>query len=177
MNGDRATEEFLFKPVGPYCVCKQTLEGFKTITPNVPTKRKAISDAKKFLTQGTFTEVAVLDYSGRKVFSQVKEALDNPLENELLSGFMLLFPAMSLMGAALRGQLAAAFYKEFTFVPNQGDLWSKAEDAALRILWSKVGLRDTRQIALLLGRTDSAVDHRIRRLNLLPHETPRPKIF
>lgn len=184
MSKNQADEHFPFEPVGPYTIASKNAgmpdqDGYWFFQEEVPAKRKSITNAKRLLKNGTFESVRVTDASGRQIFFQERQVEDAFLQNKELLGFLRILSNTHELSGELRSQVCALFSvaAEGMFKTSVGEAWNSSEDAAIKILYSTIGLRDMTFIGRILRRSDSAVSHRIKRLGLTPKASNRPQIF
>lgn len=168
----RSTEKCLYKCEGPYTVGAEVDGAFKSIgTESV--KRKAIQRAKS----SGYTSVVVKDRRGEIVY-ECKDSLDVLMTHKQLRGYLYLLKSsevpMDLVGSIVT-RMRRTLPRETVI---QKASWTDVEDEALRILYSQLGILDAAYLGGILGRSASAVSHRILRLKLKPQsQKSREVIF
>lgn len=176
----QAVEKFSFKPTGPYTVLKEISEGtFGILETGILRKKKAISRAKFFFQNGNFLKVVVQDLNNNVIFTQEK-SFTNTFDKDIrLRALLRLLLAGPKMAANFRHSILALFNEEYKdmFPVKVGDAWTPEEDEAMKILL-ELGAPDNQFIADLLGRSESAVSHRILRMGFkIKQVSNRPALF
>lgn len=181
LNQKHAVEKFDFKPAGPYKIQKQDPSSgtWILIDSDIPLKRDALSAAKKFLDNGNFEAIRVVDSNNNVVFNKQQtnsEALQNDAR---FMGIVRILASYPRVGTNIVHALCAILKQEYgdKFPVARNDEWSADEDEALRIL-VHLGVPGNNRIGEILNRSESAVTHRARRIQVPEREgIKRPKLF
>jgi hypothetical protein len=181
----QAVEKFAFKPTGPYRIQKKVgvdTEGnskWDLIDSEILLKRDALSDAKKFLDNGNFEAIRVVDDNNNVVFEKSQtnsEALQNDAR---FMGMVRILASYPRVGTNIVHAVCALLKQEYSdkFPVARKDEWSADEDEALKIL-IHLGVPGNERIGEILGRSESAVTHRAKRIQVPERATiKRDKLF
>lgn len=166
----KAEEQFNYKPTGPYAIYKVMGDASCVrLREGIVRKKQALSLAKMLLKNGNFTTVLVQDSMNHDIYTQQKnpvEALQKDIRFRALIRLLLVGPKMA---QTFRHAVMVKFADEYKgqFPTSVGSEWLPEEDEAMKILM-ELGAPDNSFIANLLGRTESAVSHRILRMGFNP---------
>jgi hypothetical protein len=184
----QAIEKFAFKPTGPYRIQKEFTERdtegkcisvWMLLVADISLKRDALSDAKRFLENGNFEAVRVLDANNNVVFEK-RQTNSEALQNDArFMGMVRILASYPRVGTNIVHAVCAMLKQEYSdkFPVARKDEWAPDEDEALRIL-IHLGVPGNERIGEILGRTESAVTHRAKRIHV-PERAgiKRDKIF
>lgn len=164
----KAVEKFLYKPLGPYTISKKEASGgtSKALLRGISRKRVAIATAKKILRNGNFKIIVVQDFNGTVLYSQEKTPVEKLKTDIRFRALLRLLISAPKMAQNYRHMVMAKFVEEYEdmFPVAVGDAWTEEEDEALRIL-VELGAPDNSFIGDLLGRSESGVSHRLKRMD------------
>jgi KaiC/GvpD/RAD55 family RecA-like ATPase len=166
----KAEEQFNYKPTGPYKIYRVRNDGsVLQLKEGILRKKQALSLAKTMLKNGDFSTILVQDAGNHDIYTQQKnpvEALQKDIRFRALLRLILVGPKMA---QTFRHAVMVKFAEEYKgqFPTSVGTEWLPEEDEAMKILM-ELGAPDNTFIANLLGRTESAVSHRILRMGYNP---------
>lgn len=183
MSDKQATEHFAFEPRGPYCILASVSgdpnASWEVLEAEIMVKRKAISQAKKYLDHGTFRVVAIHDTLDQIIFQEEKKISESFYKTTRIMALLKLLKRNSELPQELRNQICILLSQDtqMLLTSTSGEAWDEVEDEALKILLVTIGVQEVKIIARLLDRSESAVTHRIQRLQLVPRPSTRAKLF
>jgi hypothetical protein len=166
----KAEEQFNYKPTGPYKIYKVLNDGSMVpLREGILRKKQALSLAKIMLKNGNFSTVLVQDSLNHDIYTQQKNQVEGLLKDVRFRALVRLMLAGHKMTQTFRHAVMVKFSEEFKgqFPTPVGNDWLPEEDEAMKILM-ELGAPDNTFIANLLGRTESAVSHRILRMGYNP---------
>ena len=166
----KAEEQFNYKPTGPYKIYKVMNDGsVQPLREGILRKKQALSLAKIMLKNGNFSIVLVQDSQNHDIYTQQKNPVEGLLKDVRFRALVRLMLTGHKMAQTFRHAVMVKFSEEFKgqFPTPVGNDWLPEEDEAMKILM-ELGAPDNIFIANLLGRTESAVSHRILRMGYNP---------
>jgi hypothetical protein len=177
----KAKEGFSYTAAGPYSIYYEQKDGtLGILRDGIARKKLALAEARNFLDHGNFPKVLVYDCNQEIIYVKEK-SFANVFEKDIrFRAFLrLLIIGSSKMTANFRFAIITQLTEEFKekFPVVEGEAWLPEEDEALKILLD-LGAPDNNFIADLLGRSESAVSHRILRKDFKSKQVMnRPSIF
>jgi hypothetical protein len=176
----KAKEKFSYTASGPYSIYYEQKDGtLGVLREGIARKKLALTEAKNFLEHGNFPKVLVYDCNKELVYDKEK-TFANVFEKDIrFRAFLRLLIVGSKMAANFRYAVIMKMAEEYKerFPVVEGEAWLPEEDEALKILLD-LGAPDNNFIADLLGRSESAVSHRILRMGFKSKQVlNRPTLF